>query len=296
MTTKIVFVGKPEMGKTTIKKVVFEGADPNELVMFPLEPTIKTQFSVHEFLDSKIILFDTAGQSLSNLLQDEEQQARSFENANAIIYIFDYPSYIENSEDIINDIRRIYEINKKYEFNAQIILFLHKIDLILAQKIGFKLSIVKKQIIKLLNLPEELDLYYTSLHPNLIYTIYNALSGAIGSFSEDISKLKVKIRKIIENLPKTICLVSNQSNNIIIQEISNDFDTSTIYNLNEKIYKTISSNEEIKAVSLESKIFYTIFKNISDINSNFKTIMLLSETLEGDSLSEKLSLIKKELN
>ena len=76
------------MGKTTIKKVVFEGADPNELVMFPLEATIKTQFSVHEFLDTKIILLDTAGQSLSSLLHDDDKQTRTFENANAIIYIF----------------------------------------------------------------------------------------------------------------------------------------------------------------------------------------------------------------
>ena len=296
MTTKIAFVGKPEMGKTTIKKVVFEGADPNELVMFPLEATIKTQFSVHEFMDSKIILLDTPGQSLSSLLQDEEKQIRSFENVNAIIYIFDYPSYIENSEEIINDVRRIYEINKKHNFNAHIILFLHKIDLILAQKIGFKLSIVKKQITKLLNLPEELDLHFTSLHPNLIYTIYNALSGTIGSFSDEISKLKPIIKKIIENLPKTICLVSNQSDNIIIQEMSNDFDTITVFKLAEKLYKAISSTEEIKAISLESKIFYTFFKNISDINSNFKTIMLLSETLERDGLSEKVSMIKKELN
>ena len=283
------------MGKTTIKKVVFEGADPNELVMFPLEATIKTQFSVHEFMDSKIILLDTAGQSLSKLLQDEEKQTRSFENANAIIYIFDYPSYIENSEEIINDIRRIYEINKEHNFNAQVILFLHKIDLILAQKIGFKLSIVKKQLNKLLDLPEELDLYYTSLHPNLIYTIYNALSETIGSFSEEISKFKPIIRKIIENLPKTICLVSNQSDNIIIQEMSNDFDTNTVYNLAEKIYETISTKEDIKAISLEAKIFYTVFKNISDLNSKFKKIMLLSETLERDELSEKISMIKIEL-
>ena len=290
-----MFVGKPEMGKTTIKKVVFEGADPNELVMFPLEATIKTQFSVHEFMDSKIILLDTAGQSLSKLLQDKEKQTRSFENANAIIYIFDYPSYIENSEEIINDIRSIYEINKEHNFNAQVILFLHKIDLILAQKIGFKLSIVKKQLNKLLDLPEELDLYYTSLHPNLIYTIYNALSETIGSFSEEISKFKPIIRKIIENLPKTICLVSNQSDNIIIQEMSNDFDTNTVYNLAEKIYETISTKEDIKAISLEAKIFYTVFKNISDLNSKFKKIMLLSETLERDELSEKISMIKIEL-
>ena len=89
------------------------------------------------------------------------------------------------------------------------ILFLHKIDLIVAQKLGLKLALVVKQIKKLLDLPEDLGIYYTSLHPNLIYTIYNALSATIGSFSEDISNLELTIRKILENLEKTICYVSN---------------------------------------------------------------------------------------
>jgi len=295
LTTKIAFVGKPEMGKTTIKKVVFEGVDPNELVLFPLEATITQKFSIHEFMDSKIILLDTAGQSLSSLLEDEEKQIRSFENTNAIIYIFDYPTYIENSEEVINDIRRIYEINKKHNFNAKIILFLHKIDLIVAQKLGLKLALVVKQIKKLLDLPEDLGIYYTSLHPNLIYTIYNALSATIGSFSEDISNLELTIRKILENLEKTICFVSNQDNNLIIEVMSNDFDTTMLYNLNEEMYKLIKSTEDIKIISLESKIFYTVSKNISDINSNFKNIILLSETLNENELNSKITDIKNEI-
>jgi len=292
---RLVLIGRPEMGKTTIKKVVFEGEDPNELIIFPLEPTLKTDFSVHKFMDSKIILLDTAGQSLSNLLEDEEKQIRSFENSNAIVYVFDYPSYIENSEEVINDIRRIYEINKKHNFNAKIILFLHKIDLIVAQKLGLKLALVVKQIRKLLNLPEDLGIYYTSLHPNLIYTIYNALSATIGSFSEDISKLESTIRKLLENLEKTICFVSNQDNNLIIEVMSNDFDTTTLYNLNEEMYKLIKSTEDIKAISLESKILYSVSEDISEINSNFKKIILLSETLDEHELNSKITDIKNEI-
>ena len=40
MATKVSLIGKPSMGKTTIKKVTFEGEDPNELILFPLEATI----------------------------------------------------------------------------------------------------------------------------------------------------------------------------------------------------------------------------------------------------------------
>jgi GTPase SAR1 family protein len=292
LTTKIVFVGKPEMGKTTIKKVVFEGEDPNELVFFPLEATISQKFSVHEFMNSKIILLDTAGQSLSNLLEDEEKQIRSFENTNAIIYIFDYPSYIENSEEVINDIHRLHEINEKHKFNAKIILFLHKIDLMVAQKIGIKLALVGKQINKLLKLPEDLAIYFTSLHPNLIYTIYNALYGTIGDFSERISNLKKKIKELIQNLPKTICIVTNSEDNQVIQEISNDFSTSALYNLNEQVHKLIKSDEDIKAISFDTKIFHSIFENVSGITTDFNKVILLSETLDRIELGNMINDVK----
>ena len=77
--------------------------------------------------------------------------------------------------------------------------------------------------------------------------------------------------------------------------MSNDFDTTMLYNLNEEMYKLIKSTEDIKAISLESKIFYTVSKNISDINSNFKNIILLSETLNENELNSKITDIKNEI-
>ncbi|TET60394.1 MAG: hypothetical protein E3J52_03865 [Promethearchaeota archaeon] len=300
MTTKLTFIGKPEVGKTTIKKVIFEGEDPNKLVLFPLEASVRIDYSVHEFMDSKIVLIDTPGQSLSDLLKDEDKQRRSFENANAIVYIFDYPTYIENSEDIINDIRRVYNINKKLDFDAKIILFLHKVDLIIAKKIGFKLAIVKKQINKLLSLPEDLPIHFTSLHPNLIYTIYNALSDTIGKFSEDISNLKGLISNLTKNLSKTISFVSNKEDNLIIQVISDDFDTSILFSLYEKIYKISSSQDDLLSknnfIALDSKILNTVSANISTFNTIFKNIIILSETLEKNELDKLIEELKNKLS
>ena len=300
MTTKITFIGKPEVGKTTIKKVIFEGEDPNKLVLFPLEASVRIDYSVHEFMDSKIVLIDTPGQSLSDLLEDEEKQRKSFENANAIIYIFDYPTYIENSEDIINDIRSIYNINRKHEFGAKIILFLHKVDLIIAKKIGFKLAIVKKQINKLLSLPEDLPIHFTSLHPNLIYTIYNALSDTVGIFTEEISNLKDIIKNLTEDSSKIISLVSNKEDNLIIQLMSDDFDTSILFSLYEKIYKLSSSPDDLLSKSnlimLDSKILHAVSANISVFNINFKNIMFLSETLESNELNNLIGEFKEKLS
>ncbi len=300
MVTKIVFVGKPEMGKTTIKKVVFEGVDPNKLALFPLEATVGLSRSVYEFMDSKISLLDTPGQSLPVLLKDEERQINYFENTSVITYIFDFPSWIENSQSVIDDIVSIYNIKKKLKINAKIILFFHKVDLLIDKKIGTRLDIIKRHVNKQLNLPEELPLYFTSLHPNLIYTIYNALSDIFSNFSEDSSNLKQIITKLIKGLSKTICFVSNQEDYLIIQVPTKDFDTSTLYHLYERIALSTKLSEETvsksKYVTAGSKILVMEFENIENYHKNFKNIFVFSETLETEGLVKLLNDIKEELN
>ena len=300
MTTKLSLVGKPEVGKSTIKKVIFEGENPNDLVMFPLEATIGIQYSIHNFMDLKISLLDSPGQSLPLLLEDEQKQILTFGDTSAIIYVFDYPTWIKNSQDIIDDVKKIYEIRKKHGFEAKIILFLHKIDLLITKKTGSMLALIRRQIIKQLNLPEELPIYFTSLHPNLIYTTYNAISDTISNFSKDISILKEIIRKAIQGLPKSSCFVSNQENNIIIQEMSNDFDTSILFYLYEKLYHLSKSNEftttKTSIISPGAKILNMVIEDINKYSNNFKYLILLSETTEQDDMIKILDELKKELN
>jgi len=299
VTKRVALVGKPEVGKTTIKKVIFEGEDPNELVLFPLEATIGMKHSVHNFMDLTISLLDTPGQSLPILLKDEEKQIISFENTGAIIYVFDYPTWITDSQDIIDDIQSLYKINKKHQFGAKIILFLHKIDLLIDKKIGSKLDLIRKQIARQLNLPEELPLYFTSLHPNLIYTISNAVSDTFSNFSEDSLNLKKIIKNKISELSKTICFVSNQDNNLIIQVSSPSFDTTVLYYLYEKIYQTSKSPEKSLAksrfVNAGSKILILATENFSEIHPNFNQLSIFSETLEENELNELVKDIRDEL-
>lgn len=300
MATKITFIGKPEMGKTTIKKVIFEGEDPSELVLSPLEATIGIKYSVHEFMDSKVSLIDAPGQSLPIILEDEQKQILTFGDTSAIIYIFDYPTWISDSQDIIDDVRKIYEINKKHDFGAKIILFLHKIDLIIKKKIGTLLSFIRRQIIKQLNLPEEIPVYFTSLHPNLIYTTYNAISNTISDFSENTSALKENIKNLLKNSSKTSCFVTNRDDYLVIQEISNDFDANILYYLYEEVYNISKSPEIISTksnvVSLGPKLFNRVIGSINNHNSNFKYIVIFSETLEKEDMIKILDDLKKDLN
>ncbi len=296
---KISLVGKPEVGKTTIKKVIFEGEDPNELVLFPLEATIGIKYSVHNFMDLKISLLDSPGQSLPLLLEDEQKQILTFGDTKAIIYVFDYPTWIENSQDIIDDIKKIYEIKKKQDFDAKIILFLHKIDRLINKKIGSMLALIKRQVIKQLNLPEVLPIYFTSLHPNLIFTVYNAISDIFSNYSIDSLNLKNLIKEIMNGLSKTICVVSNQNNNLIIQVSSSDFDASILYYLYEAIHKSSKLTEDpiskSKFINAGSKILYMLGENISNFHSNFKDILFFSEELEEEDLNRLIDKVKDEL-
>ena len=113
MAYKVLLVGRPAMGKTTIKKVIFEKADPNELILFPLESTIDANFSTHNILDITISLLDTAGQSLPIYLNNVDLQMDIFGDTSALIYIFDYSSWLSLQEEIIEDIQKIiYIINE----------------------------------------------------------------------------------------------------------------------------------------------------------------------------------------
>jgi len=296
MVLKITLVGKPGVGKTTIKKVIFEGENPNKLILFPLEATIGTKFSVHDFIDVKISLVDTPGQSLPILLEDEEKQIQIFENSKAIIYIFDYENWISLSQEIIDDIRKIYSITKNKNYKTKIFLFLHKIDLI-SQKMRGKINLLKEQVINQLNLPVELTFYFTSLYPDLIYSIYNAFSDVISNFSENALKLKDLTNKIIGNLSRTICFVTDNNSNIIIHANTQDFDNTLIPNLHEKVFNLSKTPKEsnFSLIDSHSKVLYMVMEDISNLSPNFQSVIFLSETLGKNDLLDLIDKFKVEL-
>ncbi|MFW9894590.1 MAG: hypothetical protein ACFFD7_02160, partial [Candidatus Thorarchaeota archaeon] len=240
------------------------------------------------------------GQSLPIILQDEQKQILAFGDTSAILYVFDYPKWISDSQDIIDDVRKIYEINKKHDFGAKIVLFLHKIDLVIKKKIGSLLSLIRRQIIKQLELPEELPIYFTSLHPNLIYTTYNAISNTISDFSENTSTLREIIRASLGNLSKTGFFITNQDNYLILQEITNNFDPNILYFLYEEIYNTSKFPKiplgQVNVIDLGPKLFYLLVDRLDEFDLNLKYILIYSETLEKEDMIKVLEELKKNLN
>ena len=87
-SSKVLLLGRAGTGKSTIKNIVFEGADPKDLLINPLEPTRGISPTVHSWLDLTFGIFDSSGQELSYLLnhQDDQEHLIAFENNDFIFF------------------------------------------------------------------------------------------------------------------------------------------------------------------------------------------------------------------
>ncbi len=301
MIKKVILVGRPAVGKTTIEKVIFRNEDPNDLLLFPLESTIDIKYTIHNLLDLKISLVDTAGQSLPIYLNNEEKQRELFGDASALIYVFGYNIWFKTSQEIFDDIRAIYHINENNKYGAKIFLFFHKIDLIY-QVNAKKLNLLRSEILDQLDLPLELQIYFTSLHPNLIHSTYNAFFDIISNFSAETSNLKDIVHGIISGLTKAICFITNQEDHIINQVRTEDFEINYIHLFHEKVLFLSQSPVEstTKLIELNSKFYYAVIDDVSKFSSEYKKIIIISETQNmkkgyKEKLIELLEILKQDL-
>ena len=114
------------------------------------------------------------------LLKDENEQKIAFDDTDAIIYLFDFRIWVANSQEIIDEIQSILNIIKKKSYESNLILFLHKIDLMREENQEQTLQEIKSTVENQLKLP----IYFTSIYPNLIYSLYNAFYEILSSFSQ----------------------------------------------------------------------------------------------------------------
>ncbi|MHA1489661.1 MAG: hypothetical protein ACTSRI_08400 [Promethearchaeota archaeon] len=296
---KILLLGRAGIGKTSIKQIIFEGKDPKNLLYNPLEPTRGITPSVYSWLDLKLGLFDSSGQELNFLLDDKNEQALAFENTDVIIYIFDFPLWVAKSQEIINEILKIVDILKKKSYNSKLVLFLHKIDLIGKDTREKYLENFSKLIKKELNFP----VYFTSIYPELIYSIYNAFYEILGSFSDETRYLKKILDGQIKDFSKLMCFILNKNNSIIVQAMSKDFNTILI-NYSHKLivqinqtFKDMVKNDNIDHLIISSSNKLNIIMNdLNHLKLNLSYLICVSEKLNANELIRLAGEIKSELN
>jgi len=284
---KILLLGRAGTGKSSIKKIIFEGADPKDLIYKPLEPTRGITPSVHSWLDLKLGVFDSSGQELNYLLTDESEQSLAFENTDIIIYLFDFPVWVAQSEDIIEEIKKIQGIIRERKSKAVLKLFLHKIDLILPENREKYIQDISKKLQEIFNL----DLYFTSIYPNLIYTMYNAFYEILSKFSVHNTAIKSILDEKISNLSKVMCFITNQMDSIIIQTMSKNFNTNLINHSHKLIaqlnqtFDDMVDNDDIEHIIISSKKKLNITMRKLNIQKfDIKNLICISEALSVNKL------------
>jgi GTPase SAR1 family protein len=122
-SVKIVILGPPGIGKTTLRKIFFDQENPFELVQQTLEPTINVDINTYSF-DTNISVHDLAGQQLEEWLNESQE---IFIGSDLIICVLDCRDPWDKNFSLW---KRIDEIQHNLCPDAEILFLFHKIDLI----------------------------------------------------------------------------------------------------------------------------------------------------------------------
>jgi len=163
MSEKIVFVGPPEAGKTTLRKIFFEGDNPTKVLEYALEPTHGME-SIIMKLSKEIGIFDLAGQE--NQYWFETEKKNIFYNTKVLLIVIDVTTPID---DILNFIRRIIEIRNELTPSSIIYVLIHKIDLVKKKKLRELNSRIKFALIK----ETQINVYFTSIKKEYFTQTYS---------------------------------------------------------------------------------------------------------------------------
>jgi len=202
---KLVLVGPPGVGKSTIKEIFFDKQSPTRLLEAPLEPSRGINSESYSFFNSHLGIFDLAGQE--NRSWFSKKGSEIFEKSNAIICIFD----INNSlESIIEFLIKIHRIREDLSLqNCFFFAFLHKTDKVNPSYVNQKIRRLQEFFSSQKIMGDDFQIFGTSITKNFFYTTFYTISEILKRLYEEdnilnmnfheLSKIKKEISLILEN-------------------------------------------------------------------------------------------------
>ncbi|MBY9010331.1 MAG: hypothetical protein KGD74_10750 [Candidatus Lokiarchaeota archaeon] len=170
-TKKVVFIGPPGTGKTTIKKVFFEMVSPLKLLKNALDPTRGINSSIYSFFDLDLGVFDLAGQENADWFSKD---SNIFNHTNLIICVLDINRYLKENIEFIGDIIRIQ--NDLKLSNCSIAILLHKIDLTEPLYLQQKLKAINDYLVNEKRQDLSSQIYPTSITKKYFLETYDIIS------------------------------------------------------------------------------------------------------------------------
>jgi len=216
---KIIFIGPAGSGKTTLKRVFFDMANPFYLLRTPLEPTRGINSRLYSLFNVKIGMFDLAGQENQDWYNKDKN---IFSGANIIICVIDINSYLKEIFEFFNDFFEIYRDLKLYD--CYTLILLHKIDLIDPLYLQHKLKAIneflEKESIEKINLA----IHTTSIAEDYFFKTYDLFTEIFTEIFKH--KIITMDKSIFQNFKidlKIIMKYSDSSNYRMIN-LYRDFD------------------------------------------------------------------------
>lgn len=199
MSKKIIFVGPPGVGKTTLRKIFFEYESAEQLLQYALDPTYGAE-SIVLNLGQKIGVFDLAGQENEKWLGGEERDI--FQGTTHIIVVVDVTSTID---EIVEFTSKVVQVRDDTCPDSLIFLLVHKIDLLTDIEVKEK----KRKLYARLSKIQKIKIEFTSIvREHFLKTLVLFRDIIKATLGEEIP-----IETIDVALLKDILLVLNQFKN-----------------------------------------------------------------------------------
>jgi len=142
-----------------------------------------------------------------------------------------------------------------------------------------------------LEIPEKIKIFFTSIHPELIFSLFNAISEILATLSQETKVMKDILDKFLLNVAQTICIIINTDNSILVQSFTPDFDTKIVYSIQRKLHSFIQSLE----ISLEKeyvicfidcgrKVLRIILGDIHSLDPCLGKLICLSEDFDREKI------------